>query len=94
MSYPQFIVEETTTFADLTDWYTEVDPNTAYVISGGSIMSLGFYDSSYTWIERQTSSDVFTSPANAAYMKVASNVLLNYLDTLQIEEGTVATYYK
>ena len=87
-------VNDSTTLADLTEWYTPIDANTQYVFSGGSIMGVGQYDADFNWISRITTTDVFTTSSNTAYIRIYTNSLIMFLDTLQIEEGSVATGYE
>ena len=87
------------------DYYTKVNPSTAYVFSGGIVESgiynsVVFYDKDKTFINRFVpSSDgvgaSFTTPANCTYIKfnTANSHNIN-LDTIQLEEGSTASTYE
>jgi len=70
--------------------YIPVAPNTKYYFTVNS--QKAFYDSNKVFISGVDATNAFTTPANAAFVRVS--FLLSGLETLQLELGSSATSYE
>ncbi|MBB6218648.1 hypothetical protein HNQ80_004822 [Anaerosolibacter carboniphilus] len=78
--------------------YIPVKPNTTYTLSSSiaGVMRFGQYDDNKNWIVRNATSSAsvyqFTTGPTTKHAKISAN--LTMLESLQLEEGTVATTYE
>lgn len=70
--------------------YIPITASTSYVCTLNT--AYAFFDSNKVFISGQASGRTFTSPSNATYVRFHLNKV--YLDTTQLEIGTVATTYE
>lgn len=80
--------------ASSTSEYIEISPDTTYIISCNSPTNIRYalYDHNKTFISGLKSSDAFTTPSTAAYIRIS--MLTVSLNTAQLEEGSTATSYE
>lgn len=86
--------------------YMEVEPNTTYISNSVSAVSIAEYNASKVWIRNPgniSGATTFTTSLNARFIRVwmfngtQSTPTQSFLDrtlTLQIEKGTISTFYE
>ncbi|AEF25707.1 SGNH/GDSL hydrolase family protein [Streptococcus parauberis] len=72
--------------------FIKIEPNTSYAKNDGSGQQLAFYDSSKVFISGLSIGTTFTSPSNAAYIRLT--VKSNYINTMMLVKGSVVGGYE
>jgi len=74
--------------------YIEIMPNTIYTVNYkmSAYTRIAIFDENKEFIKNNTTDSTFTTPTNAKYLRLGNT--LETLDTIQLEEGEVATFYE